>query len=764
MRRVKAVIMAGGEGSRLRPLTCDRPKPLVPVCNRPVLAYTLDLLAEHGFQEVFLTLGYMPDAVIEVFGDSYRSMKLHYVVEETPLGTAGGVAALREFLDDTFLVLSGDALTDFDLTALIAQHRETGAVATLALTRVEHPLEYGVVLTDQRGRVRRFLEKPGWGEVFSDTVNTGIYVLEPSVLRGVPAKRMYDFSQHLFPALLEMGAPLFGQVAEGYWCDIGDSAAYLQSNLDLLNKRLRFRPPGREVVSGVWAPAEVPQGLVVDGPALIGEGCRLAPGTRLEAGVVLGPATVTGPNAVLRRTVTWAGVRVGAEATLVGAVVCGGAALEVGSGVYEGAVVGPNCSIGSKATVAPNVRLWPRTEVGDGARVDCTLTQSPLWTGRVLRRGSMGGRLGADLFPENAVRVGTAYAGVLPPGGPVVIGGDPGPAATLLKQALICGALAAGRRVIDTGISASPVTEFAIVRRQAAGGMHVRADGEQANVIFYDGQGRPAGRDLQRKLEQACARQDFPRATPEGAGVAEPFTQAEWLYLEHLGEQVNLEAIRAAGIGVEVDGPAWPVLYRWFERLRCRPFGSTRKLRVKVDLLAGAWSVAGLRSEAMLALEVWLHAGLRGGDTAVPIPVTAPRGLEDLLKRSGRRPVRIRQADWRNGDPLLGIARLLEWMALDNLTIDDVLGRLPNDAMVVRKVTCPWESKGRVMRRLLEEHSDSAVDMVDGLRIHHAKGWALVLPDPDEPVYHIYSESPDPQEAEGLAEHYARRLQELLMT
>ncbi|HLN62198.1 MAG TPA: NDP-sugar synthase, partial [Symbiobacteriaceae bacterium] len=350
---MKAVIMAGGEGSRLRPLTCDRPKPLVPVCNRPVLAYILDLLAQHGFQEVFLTLGYMPAAISSYFGDEYAGIRLHYVVEEAPLGTAGGVAMLREHLDDTFVVVSGDALTDVDLSALVAFHKERRALATLAMTRVESPLEYGVVMTDRNGRIRRFLEKPGWGEVFSDTVNTGIYVLEPSVLTGVPAGRQYDFSKDLFPSLLAMDAPLYGVVADGYWCDIGDSGAYLQANLDLLAGRLRFSPPGRQVVPGVWVAGEVPHGLLIDGPALIGEGCRLSAGTRLEAGAVLGPATVSEPGAVLRRSVTWSGVRIGADSTLVGAVVCEGALLGAGSGIFEGAVVGPGCHVGERAAVSP---------------------------------------------------------------------------------------------------------------------------------------------------------------------------------------------------------------------------------------------------------------------------------------------------------------------------------------------------------------------------------------------------------------------------
>jgi mannose-1-phosphate guanylyltransferase/phosphomannomutase len=747
-----------------------------------VLSYILDLLDQHGFQEVFLTLGYKPEAISSYYGDSYKRLRLHYVVEETPLGTAGGVAALRRHLDDTFVVVSGDALTDVDLTALLGFHRENGAVATLAMTRVESPLEYGVIMTDRTGRIRRFLEKPGWGEVFSDTVNTGIYVLEPSVLDGVPADRMYDFSQHLFPALLHAEAPLFATVADGYWCDIGDSAAYLQANLDLLQGRLRFSPPGREVVQGVWVTGEVPSGVLVDGPALIGEGCRLAPGTRLEAGAVVGPGTVVEGGApggmgagsqaeggaVLRRSVTWAGVRIGAGATLVGAVVCDGATLGAGAGAFEGAVIGPECQVGEKAAVSPGARLWPGTAVSPGARVEVTLTQSPVWSGRVLRQGGIVGRLGADLFPENALRVGTAFAAVVGGQGPLVVGADEDPVAEVLKQALVAGTLAAGRRVIDIGAAASPVTEFAIEHLKGAGGIHVRAGAEQARVVFYDGAGRPVPRDLHRKLERACATQDFRRATPEAAGTLERFAQAEWLYLEHLSGQVDVDVIREAGLTVSLaPGEPWPVLRRWLERLRCQAApGDGARVALELDPLEATWRLAGATPETMLALEVrlGLQAGAGAGPgapSAIPVPVTAPRGVEELLRKAGRRPVRVRQADWRPGDPMLAIGRLLEWMARGHLTQRDVLGELPVAHTALRVAPCPWEAKGRVMRHLLEEHEGSVVEMVDGLRIELPAGWALVLPDPDEPVYRVYAEADDLNQAEALADQYLRRVLEL---
>lgn len=293
----------------------------------------------------------------------------------------------------------------------------------------------------------------------------------------------------------------------------------------------------------------------------------------------------------------------------------------------------------------------------------------------------------------------------------------------------------------------------------------MRAGGEQARAVFYDQAGRPVPRDLQRKLEKACASQDFRRATPEAAGTMERFTQAEWLYLEHLAGQVDVDAIRAAELTVALPGGAvWPVLHRWLERLRCHVVGVGGQVSLELDPLESTWRISGAGPEAMLALEVRL--GLNRleaavGGEAVPIPVTAPRGVEELLRQAGRQAVRVRQADWRPGDPLLAIGRLLEWMAAEHLTQRDVLGHLPPAHMAVRTVSCPWEAKGRVMRRLLEEHEGSVVDMVDGLRIQGPEGWALLLPDPDEPVYKVYAEAADGVRAAALAEQYSRRVREL---
>src|SRR4026209_1092927 len=233
---MKAVVMAGGEGTRLRPLTSNQPKPMVPVVGKPCMEHILELLREHGMGEVIVTVAFLPQTIRSYFGQGETlGMEIGYSVEESPLGTAGSVSLAGKQLEETFLVISGDALCDVDLSALVAFHKEKGAAVTIGLKSVENPLEFGIVVTDEEGRIERFLEKPSWGQVFSDTINTGVYVLEPEVLRAIPPAEPYDFSKQLFPDLLERGRPLYGWIAEGYWQDVGTLEQYRQANDDALD-------------------------------------------------------------------------------------------------------------------------------------------------------------------------------------------------------------------------------------------------------------------------------------------------------------------------------------------------------------------------------------------------------------------------------------------------------------------------------------------------------------------------------------------------
>src|SRR6478672_4436243 len=237
--------MAGGEGSRLRPLTSNQPKPMMPLVNRPMMEHIVGLLRRHGFEEIVVTLAFMPNAIRTYFGDgSEFGVRMVYATEEQPLGTAGSVGNAKDELDERFLVISGDVLTDIDLSKIVSFHESRGALATIGLVAVDNPLEFGIVITREDGSIERFLEKPTWGQVFSDTINTGIFVLEPEIFDYIEPGRPVDFSGEVFPQLLTDGKPLFGYACEGYWEDVGTLDAYLSAHKDVLDQKVRIAIPG----------------------------------------------------------------------------------------------------------------------------------------------------------------------------------------------------------------------------------------------------------------------------------------------------------------------------------------------------------------------------------------------------------------------------------------------------------------------------------------------------------------------------------------
>ena len=287
--------MAGGEGTRLRPLTCDCPKPMIRLMNRPLMQYALILLKRHGIRDIAVTLGYQPDAVTDAFGDGGEmGVNLRYYIESAPLGTAGGVRQAADFLDETFVALSGDGVTDLDITAALAFHRARGALATLVLKRADDPLDYGVVDVDADGRVRSFHEKPDWSEVLCDTVNTGIYILEPEALKRIPADRACDFGREVFPRMVADGLPVYGYVTDDYWCDVGDVRAYLMVHADAMEGRIRL-----EGLAGLSGRAVQLPGAVVDRAAALEGPCLIGPGARVRAGAHVGPCSVVGADCVV---------------------------------------------------------------------------------------------------------------------------------------------------------------------------------------------------------------------------------------------------------------------------------------------------------------------------------------------------------------------------------------------------------------------------------------------------------------------------------
>ena len=371
---MKAVIMAGGQGTRLRPLTSEQPKPMIPVVNVPCMEHIVDLLKRHGFERIVATLEYRPEVIREHFGDGSRwGVEIEYSVEEEPLGTAGSVKYVEGRLGERFVVVSGDALTNVDLGEVVRFHEDRGAEVTLVLKGVDDPSEFGIVVVDEGGRVERFLEKPDEDEVFSYTANTGIYVVEPGVLDLIPGGEEYDWSKDLFPKLLDEGRPVYGYVMEdpSYWEDIGNIEQYMDAQRAVLDGEVRgVRPPGEERYEGVFVGdgVEADEGSI-EGPVVLGDGVRVAGGATVGPHAVLAPGVSVAPGASVVRSTVAEGASVGEGAVLDGALV--GRASKIGAGVRlgRGSALGDGVVVGEGATVAPDVSVYPGEEIPDGVQV-----------------------------------------------------------------------------------------------------------------------------------------------------------------------------------------------------------------------------------------------------------------------------------------------------------------------------------------------------------------------------------------------------------
>ena len=571
--------MAGGEGSRLRPLTIGRPKPMVPLVDKPVLGHILELLKYHGITEIVITLQYMPSVIQDFYGDgSGLGLNITYVVEEMPLGTAGGVKNAASHLNDTFLVISGDALTDFDLQAAVQHHITVGGLATLAVYPVPNPLEYGAVVSDESGRITQFLEKPDWSAVRSDRVNTGIYVLEPAVLDHIPDDVAYDFSTELFPALLQRGERLQAYVAEGYWCDVGTIAEYMRANADLISGKVWLPRPLGDTAPGeaaelakaatddgrdapllagarqrgeliLGADVEIAASARIDGPVYLGNGVKVKEGVTIQGPCIVRDYTIVDRYSRLEHCVVWRNTYIGETCELLGAIVCRQCSLKNGTIAYEDVVIGDNCVLDENCVVHPDVKLWPNKRIEPGAVV----RESIIWGSRGRRSlfGTAGvsGVVNVDLTPEFAAKLGSSLGANLPRGSYVATNRDSHRSSRMLIRALMSGLSSAGVDVWDLGEVPVPVARhFVRTHPSAAAGVHFQLsplDQRVVDIRFMNSRGLDQSRATERTVERSFSREDFRRAFLDEVGQIEYPADPTESYIESFLACVDSDRIRA---------------------------------------------------------------------------------------------------------------------------------------------------------------------------------------------------------------------------
>ena len=823
---MKAVVMAGGAGSRLRPLTINRPKPMVPIVNKPVMAHILDLLKRHDITDVIVTLQYMADDIQDNFGDGHSlGMNIQYSVEETPLGTAGSVKNAQQFLDDTFIVISGDALTDFDLTEIIARHKARRALATLTLYRVPNPLEYGVIVLDAEDRIEQFLEKPSWGEIISDTVNTGIYVLEPKVLDYFEPGVSFDFSKDLFPMMLERGDPMFGYIASGYWCDIGNLEEYMRATADMLEGRVHLEPLGHHIGGSIWCEdeVEIAPDAQLYGPVFLGYGAKIKGGVVVHGPSVIRSYSVIDNRAHVDRSIVWRNSYIGEGVELRGAIVGRQCSLKSKTVVFEGAVIGDGSVVGTGAVIHPNVKIWPEKEIEAGATVKTSIIWGSQGRRALFGRFGVTGQVNVELTPEFAAKLGAAFGASLRKGSTVTINRDPHRSPRMIKRAIISGLPSAGINVLDLRSVPLPVARYYTRVGEAAGGVHVRLsphDNRVVDIRFMDSRGLTLSKSAERDIERVFFREDFRRVYLDEIGNIDYAPGVVERYTQDFMAALDADAIRSAHLSIVVDyanAPTAEVLPHILSDLGCQVVALNATVEQSKMSIPQAEFDRSLQQLALIsqAVQARLSARLdvsgemlflvddRGrivppitafaamasmalkanGGGVIAVPIHLPCIFEQIAARHGGAVERTRvdlqdimataakgkaiiAGDGRGSiifpkfhpgaDGLFALAKLLEFLVTQNVTLSQVIDELPCYHVAERRVSCAWEHKGTVMRLLNEQYKPKRSAQIDGTRIELGKDWVLVLPDPDEPFFRVYAESTSDAQAQDLAEKYAR--------
>jgi mannose-1-phosphate guanylyltransferase/phosphomannomutase len=823
---VKAVVMAGGEGTRLRPMTASMPKPLLPIVNKPIMEHVLRLLHRHGFTETVVTVQFLASLVRNYFGDGEDlGMQLRYATEEVPLGTAGSVKNAESYLrDDTFIVISGDALTDFDLTDLVKFHHDKGALVTVCLTRVPDPLEFGITIIDDDHRVQRFLEKPTWGQVFSDTVNTGIYVMEPEVFDYVAAGEVVDWSGDVFPRLVEDGKPIFGYIAEGYWEDVGTHESYMQAQADVLSGRVDVELDAFEVSPGVFIAegAEIHPEAILKGPLFVGDYAKVEAGAELREFTVIGSNVIVKNGAFLHRAVVHDNVFVGPQTNLRACVIGKNTDVMRSARVDEGAVVGDECVIEEEAIISSGVRIYPFKTVEAGAVVTSDVIFETRGTRALFGPRGVSGIVNVEITPELAVRLASAWASTLKKGSTVTTSRDVSRAARALKRAVISALTSSAIDVVDLEVVPVPVARLETAQGSAGGVLIRTTPGhpESVDIAFLDDRGADLSLASQRRLERMFTRGEFRRAFPGEIGDLSFPPRVMEAYALELLRCVDISGLKDSGLKVVVDtggGTASLVLPSLLGRLgvdaltvnnglnESSPTESAeerrdalRRLGQLVSSSKAAFGVhfdpvgerlsivdergAPIDDERALLVVLDLVAAEADAGSSVALPVITTRVAEQVAAFHGvdihwiaLTSAALTEAvtskgvvfggDGRGGfvvpafsntfDGIAAFVQLLGLVARTRLQLSEIDARIPRSHVVRRAVPTPWAAKGMVMRAVVEAAGDRIIDTTDGVRVVEPDGrWALVLPDPTEPVTHVWTEAADDAAASALMDRW----------
>ncbi len=560
---MKAVVMAGGFGTRIQPLTNSVPKPMLPVVNRPMMEHIIvKLRDELGIKDFVILLYFKPEVIKNYFKDGKDwGINIEYVLPNDDYGTAGAVKCAQEYLkNDNFIIVSGDLVTDFDFNKIIDFHKRKNSKLTITLTPVEDPLQFGVVITNQNDKIVKFLEKPGWGEVFSDTINTGIYVIEPEILDFIPKDENFDFAKDLFPLLMARGVDLWGCSIEGYWRDVGNPKSYREVHQDILHQKVKVKIPGVKVEfkngvlykeSDISLEEEQISGIVV-----IGKNCKISKETKLE-NAVIGDEVIVKEKSEIRESVVWDNTKIGKNCKVNNSVICNDNNIGDNVQIKNGAIIAEDCDIGDNVSFERDVTVWPDKIISDNAIVSNNVVWGSKYKSSIFEEGSVKGRTNTELSCEMATKLAEALGSTLPLGSTVYVSRDYHKSSRMLKRAFLGGLLSTGINVIDITFMPSSAMRFNLANnKDIVAGVHFRQSiysKTDTEILFFTQDGLRIDTNTAKSIERIFFRENFRRVDPEQIGT---ITEAKFLdkrYKEEILKHLDRDIIRAQDFKIAVD-------------------------------------------------------------------------------------------------------------------------------------------------------------------------------------------------------------------
>lgn len=811
---MKAIIMAGGKGTRLRPLTCSRPKPMMPIMGKPVMQYCLELLKNNGIKDIGITLQYMADSVIDYFNDgSEFGVNLKYFIEDSPLGTAGSVKNAENFLDETFMVISGDAVTDVNLMEALRYHKNKKAMATLILKEVNVPLEYGVVVTDKEGRITGFVEKPNWREVFSDKVNTGIYILEPEIFKFYDKGKNFDFSNDLFPILMEKSVPMYGYNADFYWCDIGSIDQFMQCNYDVLTGDVNVNIKGEECGKGIWMGnnCTVSANAYIKPPVYIGDNSTIYDGVEIGPYTVIGKNNIISAGSTVKKSIIFNNSYIGKHAELRASLICDKVQLENWVSVFEEAIIGDESIIEERSVIKPKVKIWPSKRVGNRK----VIRENLIWNSKIQRslfsNKGIRGDINVNITPEFVLKLSCAYGSIMNSNSKIVISCSEESAAQMLKYSLATGLMSMGLEVYDLNKSTVEVTRMITVSMGFSGAIHISIDkdnNEKATIVFADKDGLNINKNMRRKLENNFIREDFRRAKMDTFKTIVAMNDYTKYYITNIVNKLNLEKIKDKKYKIVYMTKnrviKWLLINMLSEievdTIQIKNSGDLKQLSEEVSkshAQLGIWisdeadnyilvdekgEVIKKELKEVIKALVLLNI-FKFKTIAAAVDVT--HSVEKIANMYNAKFIRTKinhrsivneyiknekdkdEKEILNSylatiDAVSMVSFILNLMAEFNMTLSRLTESVPKYHSKVMKIKCPWEMKGKVMRSIIENGGFRYLDLIEGVRISFPKCWALILPDLDEPLCSVLAEGEDEEYVDKILKHLVGSIKKII--